>query len=143
MAPLVVQGSRSLAERSENSSGGGSSSCWLCSFFNSAMQTTGTTSPTEYGPAQQQLPDSALASAMTAGKPAQLPEQVQSVAPQQQGPADCLGCRVTGLMLGLGGAGYVSSRLFEHPKPTGAHRFTLIGVSVGLFALGISRALGL
>jgi hypothetical protein len=64
---------------------------------------------------------------------------------QQEQPAvsgDCLGCRVTGLMLGLGGGGYVSSRLFEHPKPVGAHRYTLIAVSAGLFALGIGRAIG-
>jgi hypothetical protein len=53
-----------------------------------------------------------------------------------------LGCRVTGLMLGLGGGGYVSSRLFEHPKPVGAHRYTLIAVSASLFALGIGRAIG-
>jgi hypothetical protein len=63
---------------------------------------------------------------------------------QQQplAPGDCLGCRVTGLMLGLGGGGYVSSRLFEHPKPVGAHRYTLIAVSASLFALGIGRAIG-
>uniref|UniRef100_A0A383WAI9 DUF4536 domain-containing protein n=1 Tax=Tetradesmus obliquus TaxID=3088 RepID=A0A383WAI9_TETOB len=64
---------------------------------------------------------------------------------QQEQPAvsgDCLGCRVTGLMLGLGGGGYVSSRLFEHPKPVGAHRYTIIAVSAGLFALGVGRAIG-
>lgn len=83
---------------------------------------------------QQQQPASAI-SRMVEGQ--------QPVPEQQQSPADCLGCRVTGLMLGLGGAGYVSSRLFDHPKPTGAHRYTLIGVSAGLLALGISRALGL
>jgi F0F1-type ATP synthase assembly protein I len=79
------------------------------------------------------------AGAATGGASAQQQQQQQ----QEQGvSSDCLGCRVTGLMLGLGGGGYVSSRLFEHPKPVGAHRYTLIGVSAGLFALGIGRAIG-
>eukprot|EP00878_Enallax_costatus_P000924 GHUV01001054.1.p1 GENE.GHUV01001054.1~~GHUV01001054.1.p1 ORF type:complete len:111 (+),score=45.88 GHUV01001054.1:535-867(+) len=83
------------------------------------------------GPQQQQLQEQQ-----------QLQTRQQLQEQQQQMPADCLGCRVTGLMLGLGGGGYVSSRLFENPRPRGAHRYTLIGVSVGLFGLGISRALG-
>eukprot|EP00775_Hariotina_reticulata_P013374 gene13374-13501_t len=71
----------------------------------------------------------------------------QQLAPPQQqqleqASSDCLGCRVTGLMLGLGGAGYVSSRLFEQPYPKGAHRVTLIGVSAALLALGLGRAVG-
>jgi hypothetical protein len=55
---------------------------------------------------------------------------------------DCMGCRLTGLALGVGGGGYVASRLVEPPYPKGAHRVALISVSVGLFALGIGRALG-
>lgn len=49
---------------------------------------------------------------------------------------------MTGLMLGLGGAGYVSSRLFEQPYPRGAHRASLIVVSGALLALGLGRAAG-
>lgn len=55
---------------------------------------------------------------------------------------DCMGCRLTGLALGVGGGGYVASRLVEPPYPKGAHRVALISVSAGLFVLGISRALG-
>jgi hypothetical protein len=55
---------------------------------------------------------------------------------------DCMGCRVTGLALGVGGGGYVASRLFEQPYPKGGHRFGLIAVSGGLFVLGIARAIG-
>jgi F0F1-type ATP synthase assembly protein I len=101
-------------------------------------------------PQQQQQPSVAqhelaaapavpAAGAATGGASAQQQQQQQ----QEKGvSSDCFGCRVTGLMLGLGGGGYVSSRLFEHPKPVGAHRYTLIGVSAGLFALGIGRAIG-
>lgn len=108
------------------------------------------------GQQEHQQPSSAHGAAGAAQaegipKSAQLQQDVQYTAQaqrqqqqqQQQAPVDCLGCRVTGLMLGLGGAGYVSSRLFEDPRPRGAHRFTLITVSAGLFALGVSRALGL
>lgn len=55
---------------------------------------------------------------------------------------ECWGCRLTGLALGVGGGGYVAWRLFEQPYPRGMHRATLIGVSGGLFALGVARALG-
>jgi len=71
-------------------------------------------------------------------------QQPKSVQLQQQPAvhADCMGCRLTGLALGIGGGGYVASRLFEQPYPRGAHKFALIGVSAGLFALGVGRALG-
>jgi F0F1-type ATP synthase assembly protein I len=95
--------------------------------------------------AQHELaPASAVpaAGASTGASSAQQQQQQQQQG-EQGVSSDCLGCRVTGLMLGLGGGGYVSSRLFEHPKPVGAHRYTLIGVSAGLFALGIGRAIGL
>lgn len=146
VVPLVVQDSKSLEERSESnlsSSSSSSNSCWLCSLFSSAMGAAGSRPVTVPAQNQRQQSENGSATVVTASKPAQLPEQLQSTTQHQQNPADCLGCRVTGLMLGLGGAGYVSSRLFEHPKPKGAHRLTLISVSVGLFALGISRALGL
>lgn len=55
---------------------------------------------------------------------------------------DCLGCRLTGLALGVGGGGYVASRLLEQPAPKGAHKYAIIGVSAGLFVLGVGRALG-
>jgi hypothetical protein len=57
-------------------------------------------------------------------------------------PTDCMSCRLTGLALGVGGGGYIAARLFEQPYPKGAHRYALIGTSVGLFALGVGRALG-
>jgi hypothetical protein len=56
--------------------------------------------------------------------------------------ADCMGCRLTGLALGVGGGGYVGSRLLEQPYPLGGHRMSLIVVSGGLFVLGVGRALG-
>lgn len=56
--------------------------------------------------------------------------------------ADCMGCRLTGLALGVVGGGYVAARLFEQPYPKGAHKLALISVSAGLFALGVGRALG-
>lgn len=92
---------------------------------------------------EQLQPRQDVVAAHAAGNATQSMQQLPSqVARQEQVPADCLGCRITGLMLGLGGAGYVSSRLFEEPKPRGAHRYSLIAVSAGLFALGVSRALG-
>jgi len=72
-------------------------------------------------------------------------QQQQHQHPQQQAPAaraDCMGCRLTGLALGIGGGGYVASRLFEQPYPRGAHKFALVSVSAGLFGLGVGRALG-
>lgn len=56
--------------------------------------------------------------------------------------ADCLGCRLTGLITGLGGAGYISSRLLDEPPPRGAHRATLIASSAALAALGLARGFG-
>lgn len=57
-------------------------------------------------------------------------------------PEDCLGCRVTGLMLGLGGAGYLSSSLWVDPPPRGAHRAAILAASAALLALGVGRAVG-
>jgi hypothetical protein len=57
-------------------------------------------------------------------------------------PDDCLGCRVTGLMLGLGGAGYLSSSLWVDPPPRGAHRAAILAASAALLALGVGRAVG-
>lgn len=56
--------------------------------------------------------------------------------------ADCIGCRLTGLMAGLGGASYLSTRLLEEPPPRGAHRFTLLASSALLAGLGIARGFG-
>ncbi|KAI8472995.1 MAG: hypothetical protein J3K34DRAFT_466955 [Monoraphidium minutum] len=56
--------------------------------------------------------------------------------------ADCLGCRLTGLMAGLAGAGYLSSRLLEEPPPRGAHRSALLASSAALAGLGVARGLG-
>jgi hypothetical protein len=74
----------------------------------------------------------------------QSPKQQTAVgsAPAPAAAADCLGCRLTGLALGVGGGGYVASRLFEQPYPKRAHKYALVGVSAGLFALGVGRALG-
>lgn len=85
--------------------------------------------------------------------PAVSPAVISATGPQQQqtavgsapapaAAADCLGCRLTGLALGVGGGGFVASRLFEQPYPKGAHKYALVGVSAGLFALGVGRALG-
>lgn len=125
--------------------------CWVCSLFQQqAAGVTGahvTAAPQQQEQLQQQpLPMMApgLQAQQVAALPSPAAAPVPTTQPQQQPDdfGDCLGCRVTGLMLGLGGAGYVSSRLFEHPKPVGAHKYTLIGMSVGLFALGIGRAIG-
>jgi hypothetical protein len=62
---------------------------------------------------------------------------------QQDQEEDCLGCRVTGLMLGLGGAGYLSSSLWlGDPRPRGAHRAAILASSAALLALGLGRAAG-
>jgi len=55
---------------------------------------------------------------------------------------DCMGCRLTGLMLGLGGAGYLSSALWVDPPPRGAHRAAILAASAALLALGLGRAAG-
>jgi hypothetical protein len=44
-------------------------------------------------------------------------------------------------MLGLGGGGFLSSRLFVHPYPAGAHKAVIIASSAALFALGVGRVL--
>ncbi|KIY98930.1 hypothetical protein MNEG_9033 [Monoraphidium neglectum] len=56
--------------------------------------------------------------------------------------ADCLGCRITGLIAGLGSAGYLSSRLLEDPPPRGGHRATLLASSALLAGLGLARGFG-
>jgi hypothetical protein len=91
---------------------------------------------------QARIPTLPAAGSAPAGASPQQLQQQQQQEEEQVVSGDCLGCRVTGLMVGLGGGGYVSSRLFEHPRPVGAHRYTLIGVSAGLFALGVGRAIG-
>jgi len=95
------------------------------------------------GQAPQQLP------APQQQQQQQLPAAQQQQAQQQQPPpsepsqADCMACRLTGLMLGLGGCGYVSSRLWVEPYPRGGHRVALITASAALLGLGLSRAAGL
>jgi hypothetical protein len=42
-------------------------------------------------------------------------------------------------MLGLGGGGFLSSRLFVQPYPTGAHKAAIIASAAALFALGVGR----
>lgn len=69
-------------------------------------------------------------------------QQFQAGDVQKPAAADCLGCRLTGLALGVGGSVYVGSRLLQEPYPKGMHRYSLIGVSAGLLALGVGRALG-
>lgn len=138
---MVEQDSRS-PERSEAPQQQQQQDCWGCSMLQRILQAA--------VPQQQQQPSSAQhelapVPATPAAAGATAASAVVSQQQQQEQPAvsgDCLGCRVTGLMLGLGGGGYVSSRLFEHPKPVGAHRYTIIAVSAGLFALGVGRAIG-
>lgn len=67
--------------------------------------------------------------------------QEAAAAAGKQVPEDCLGCKVTGLMLGLGGGGFLSSRLFVQPYPVGAHKAVIIASSAALFALGVGRVL--
>jgi len=49
---------------------------------------------------------------------------------------------LTGLMAGLGGAGYVSSRFLEEPPPRGGHRAMLLVTSAALAGLGLARGFG-
>jgi hypothetical protein len=67
-------------------------------------------------------------------------EQQQEQQPLRR--ADCLGCRLTGLMAGLGGAGYLSSRLLDAPPPRGAHKAVLVASSAALAGLGVARGFG-
>jgi hypothetical protein len=149
-----VLDSKNLAARSDGSKG----DCWLCTLLQDAVKAAAgwrppapvldaavvTSSPGAAHPSEPQDHETA------GGTPCSpVPQEQQLSQPQQRqeqqpenAPGDCLGCRVTGLMLGLGGAGYVSSRLFEQPYPQGAHRVALVGVSAALLALGLGRAAG-
>jgi hypothetical protein len=79
--------------------------------------------------------------------PPQQQQEVGAAHPQAPGEPlqhkDCMGCRVTGLLSGLGGGGYIASRLWEAPPPRGAHRVTLVVSAAALAALGLYRAAGL
>lgn len=55
---------------------------------------------------------------------------------------DCLGCRVTGALFGVGGAGYLGAMLLQEPPPRGAHRYSLIATAATMFVFGMYRALG-
>lgn len=57
-------------------------------------------------------------------------------------PQDCLGCRVTSFLFGLGGAGYLASTLLQEPPPRGAHRYSVIAAAATMFAFGMYRTLG-
>ena len=69
-------------------------------------------------------------------------QQLQQQQPAAAEEADCMACRVTGLMTCLGGAGYLSSRLLVPPAPSGRHRAALLAASAALVALGGWRAAG-
>lgn len=56
-------------------------------------------------------------------------------------PVDCLGCRAVAVALGVGGGGYLASRLFEKPRPVGAHRYTLVATSAAMFVAGLYRVI--
>lgn len=56
--------------------------------------------------------------------------------------ADCLGCRITGAVTGVGGAAFIASRLLEEPPPRGAHRGVLLASSAVLAGLGLARGFG-
>ena len=58
-------------------------------------------------------------------------------------PEDCIGCRVTGFVFGVGGSAYIASRLWEHPPPRGGHRAVLIVSSAALACMGLLRAGGM
>ncbi|KXZ47025.1 hypothetical protein GPECTOR_38g262 [Gonium pectorale] len=54
---------------------------------------------------------------------------------------DCLGCRVTGCLFGLGGAAYLGSTLVLSDKPPrGAHRYSVIAAAGTMFVFGMYRA---
>ena len=55
---------------------------------------------------------------------------------------DCLGCRVTGCLFGVGGAGYLGSVLLQEPPPRGAHRYSVIAAAGTMFVFGMYRAFG-
>ncbi|GLC41203.1 hypothetical protein PLESTB_001527200 [Pleodorina starrii] len=56
-------------------------------------------------------------------------------------PQDCLGCRVTGCLFGVGGAAYLGSTLLQEPPPRGAHRYSVIAAAGTMFLFGMYRAL--
>ncbi|GIL71864.1 hypothetical protein Vretimale_670 [Volvox reticuliferus] len=56
-------------------------------------------------------------------------------------PQDCLGCRVTGCLFGVGGAAYLGSALLQDPPPRGAHRYAMIAAAGTMFMFGMYRAL--
>jgi len=58
-------------------------------------------------------------------------------------PEDCIGCRVTGFIFGVGGSAYIASRLWEHPPPRGGHKVVLIVSSAALACMGLLRAGGM
>ncbi|GIL45806.1 hypothetical protein Vafri_2958 [Volvox africanus] len=57
-------------------------------------------------------------------------------------PQDCLGCRVTGCLFGVGGAAYLGSALLQDPPPRGAHRYAMIAAAGTMFLFGMYRAVG-
>jgi hypothetical protein len=58
-------------------------------------------------------------------------------------PQDCIGCRVTGFIFGVGGSAYIAARLWEQPPPRGVHRAILIVSSAALACMGLLRAGGM
>jgi hypothetical protein len=118
-----------------------------------ANGSSSSSSPADIGPPQhhhqqQQEEGAPHPQGPAAGSPDPLQQQQQQGAPPAPGPdpvqhQDCRGCRVTGLLLGLGGSAYIGSALWEVPPPRGAHRVTLVVSAAALAALGLYRAAGL
>lgn len=142
------------------SGAGEDSSCWICGFWKQLVAQQASEVHLHKPPATQPIlpadskavhPRRQPVSASTSGMPAYQQQTRDATAGQQRAevvrePAaptsDCMGCRLTGLALGIGGGGYLASRLLEEPPPRGAHRYTLVAASIGVFALGLGRALG-
>lgn len=84
------------------------------------------------------MPNEAVATGMHAD------QRSTPAAPQAADRAeqDCLGCKLTGLALGVGGGGYLLSRLWETPPPRGLHRLAIVGMAGAIFVLGVGRAVG-
>jgi hypothetical protein len=56
---------------------------------------------------------------------------------------DCLGCRITGAVFGVGGAAYLASPLLlADTPPRGAHRAGILIAASCALAVGLYRALG-
>lgn len=53
---------------------------------------------------------------------------------------DCMGCRITGGLFGVGGAGYMASHLLSDPPPKGSHRISIMIAASTIFAMGMYRA---